>query len=318
MDYLRKRAIQSLVTIFLILVVNFVLFRVIPGNPVRILIRGPGMTQEIIDKYTKLFGLNKPLHVQFYRYILETFQGNLGISFSYQQPVMGILLERLYNTLILLFPATLISIGLGMLLGIISAWKRGSKIDYFLQIFSLGFWSIPTFWLGMIFIMVFGGYFAVGGMSTPGMDYPNLFAYLKDLFNHMFLPALTLALIMHGQYFMIMRSQLIEELTESYTQTAKAKGLAPTSILEKHTVPNAMLPMTTLISVNIAILIAGFITIETVFSWPGLGTLIYKAILQRDYPILQGVLLFLAVSVVFANFAADIIYSQIDPRVKYE
>lgn len=318
MNYLRKRAIQSLITIFLILIVNFILFRVIPGNPVRILIRGPGMTQEIIEKYMALFGLDQPLHVQFYKYFVETFRGNLGISFSYQEPVLELLLERMYNTLILLVPATLISIAFGMFLGIIGGWKRGSNTDYYLQIFSLGFWSIPTFWLGMIFIMLFGGAFAVGGMLTPGMTYSNFLSYLGDLLNHMFLPALTLALIMHGQYFMIMRSQLIEELTESYTQTAKAKGLTPRSILQRHAVPNAMLPMTTLIAVNIAILIAGFITIETVFSWPGLGTLIYKAILQRDYPILQGVLLFLAVAVVLANFVADVIYSQIDPRIKHE
>jgi peptide/nickel transport system permease protein len=134
----------------------------------------------------------------------------------------------------------------------------------------------------------------------------------------MFLPSLTLALIMHGQYFMIMRSQLIEELTESYTRTARAKGLSPSRILRSHTVPNAMLPMTTLIAINIAVLVAGFITIETVFSWPGIGKLVYRAILMRDYPVLQGILLFLSTSIVIANLLADLIYSQIDPRVKYE
>ncbi len=318
MNYLRKRTIESIITIFLILILNFVLFRIIPGDPVRILIRGPGMTRDTINKYKVIFGLDKPLYVQFYRYLAETFSGNLGISFAYHQSVLKLVFNRMGNTLVLLVPSTIISMLIGMFLGVIAAWKRGSNIDYGLQVFSLGFWSIPTFWLGMIFIMLWGRQFAVGGMVTPGMDYANYFAYLGDLFRHMFLPSLTLALIMHGQYFIIMRSQVVEELTESYTQTAKAKGLSPIGILRRHTVPNAMLPMTTLIAINLAFLVAGFITIETVFSWPGLGKLIYKAILLRDYPVLQGTLLFLAVAVVLANFVADLVYSQIDPRVKYE
>jgi len=271
-----------------------------------------------MDKYMVLFGLDKPLHVQFYKYITETFKGNLGVSFMFTpRTVSEILLSRLYNTLILLVPATIGSILLGMLLGIISSWKRGTKTDLTLQIFSILFWSMPTFWLGMIFIVFFGRTFSTGGMVTAGLVHPDFLSYLNDLFRHMFLPSLTLMLIMHGQYFLVMRSQLTDVSTENFMLTAKAKGLTSYRILRHHGVPNAMLPMITLISLNLAFLVAGFITIETVFSWPGLGELIYKAILFRDYPILQGAMLLLAGVMLGTSFIADILYAYLDPRIRY-
>lgn len=317
MRYLLRRLIESLVTVVLILTVTFFLFRVIPGDPARILIRGPGITRDVIEHYERLFGLDKPLIVQFGLFVKETFRGNLGISFAYKTPVLDLLVERMGNTLILLVPATVISIVLGLFLGVLAAWKRGRPLDFALQVISLGFWSIPTFWLGMILIMLLGRTFSTGGMITPGAAHGNTWAYLADLGKHMFLPALTLVLIMHGQYFMIMRSQLAEELTESYTRTAKAKGLKTSRILRSHVVPNAMLPVTTLIALNLATLVAGFITIETVFSWPGIGKLVYRAILMRDYPVLQGILIFLSLSIVLANFLADILYTVLDPRIRY-
>jgi len=317
MRYLLRRLIESLITVVLILTVTFFLFRVIPGDPARILIRGPGITREVIEHYERLFGLDKPLIVQFGLFVRETFRGNLGVSFAYKTPVLELLFERMGNTLILLVPATLVSILLGLFLGVLAAWKRGRPLDFALQVISLGFWSIPTFWLGMILIMLLGRAFSTGGMITPGVEHSSLGAYLADLAKHMFLPALTLVLIMHGQYFMIMRSQLAEELTEPYTRTAKAKGLRTGRILRAHVVPNAMLPITTLIALNLATLVAGFITIETVFSWPGIGKLVYRAILMRDYPVLQGILIFLSLSIVVANFLADILYTVLDPRIRY-
>lgn len=317
MRYLARRFFESLVTVVFILTITFFLFRVIPGDPARILIRGPGITREVIEHYERLFGLDKPRVVQFGLFVRETFRGNLGVSFAYKVPVLDLIFDRMKNTLILLVPATVISVLVGLLLGVLAAWKRGRALDFGLQVISLGFWSVPTFWLGMILIMFLGRTFTTGGMLTPGATYTNVLSYLGDLVKHMFLPALTLVLIMHGQYFMIMRSQLAEELTEPYTRTAKAKGLRPGRILRAHVVPNAMLPVTTLIALNLATLVAGFITIETVFSWPGIGKLVYRAILMRDYPVLQGILIFLSLSIVLTNFLADILYTVLDPRIRY-
>jgi peptide/nickel transport system permease protein len=214
----------------------------------------------------------------------------------------------------------LLAIILGVALGVVAAWKLGTPVDYSALIFSLVAWSLPTFWLGII--LLFWGStnlgLPIGGMVTPGMNYATLWAQVVDVGRHMLLPTLTYTIVFLGEYMLIMRSSLIDVLSEDYVLTAKAKGLNSYQILKAHALRNAMLPMVTIIALNLGFTIAGAVQIETVFSWPGLGGAIYEAVGQRDYPMLQGAFLLLAVSVIVANLVADLLYTVMDPRVQLE
>jgi peptide/nickel transport system permease protein len=314
--YFLNRLLQSLLLLLVILTVNFFLFRVMPGDPVRLLFHDPRITAEQQERLSRLFGLDKPLIVQYGYYLVNTLRGDLGMSFFYREPVAPIIFKRLANTIILLLPSVCLSILIGGFLGSISAWKRGTKLDAAIFSSSLLFWSTPLFWLGLAIILLFIGIWPISGMKTAGADYPNLLAQVKDLLSHMALPLITETLVLQAQYTMIMRSSLLDVLTEDYIVTARSRGFAEKTVLRKYAVPNAMLPMITLIAINMGLLVAGAIQVETVFSWPGVGRLMYDSIIQRDYPLLQGAFLIVAISVIVANLIADLIYGYLDPRVR--
>lgn len=317
-EYLLNRLVQSLALLLAILTINFFLFRVMPGDPVRLLFHDPRITAEQQQVLSRLFGLDKPLLVQYGYYLKNTLSGDFGMSFYYREPAGPIIFERLVNTLILLVPAVLLSILMGSFLGAISAWKQGTRLDTTIFSSALIFWSTPVFWLGMAVIIFFIGIAPISGMRTAGAEYPNIYANLKDLISHMALPLITEALVLQAQYTMIMRSSLLDVLVEDYIVTARSRGFSEATILRKYAVPNAMLPMITLIAINIGLLVAGAIQVETVFSWPGVGRLMYDSIIQRDYPLLQGAFLVVAVSVILANLIADLVYGYLDPRVRVE
>jgi peptide/nickel transport system permease protein len=292
----------------------------LPGNPIELLFRSPRLTQEQINTLERAFGLDKPLYEQFIIYVVNSLQGNFGISFFYRVPVVNILIPRLINSIILVLPSTLLAIILGIATGMIAAWKRGGKIDVSILVTAMGLYSLPTFWLGGLLIL-FSIYYLrlpIAGMTTYGMAYSNFFAYLSDVLMHYILPFITLTLVLYGEFTIIMRNSLIDVLTEDYIRTAKAKGVTTSRLLRMHALPNAMLPMMSIIAINIGLVVAGAVLTETVFSWPGIGRLIYDAILNRDYPILQGAFFVITVSVVIANLIADILYGYLDPRVKHE
>jgi peptide/nickel transport system permease protein len=208
---------------------------------------------------------------------------------------------------------------IGVFLGVIFAWKRGTKLDIFGLSFSLVLYSMPTFWVAIIMVMIFSVYwkiFPLGGTGMPGMIYSSVWAQMASQLRYLFLPATTFALILIGEYVLIMRSSLLEVMREDYMLTARAKGVSNRSMLMKHAMPNAMLPVVTLIAINLGFIVGGAIQIETVFSWPGLGRLMYTALTNRDYPILQGLFLLITIAVIAANFCADILYRYLDPRVK--
>jgi peptide/nickel transport system permease protein len=212
-----------------------------------------------------------------------------------------------------------LAIVVGIVFGVVAAWKRGTKLDLGLLGFSLVTYAMPTFWLGMIMIAAFCvnlQIFPTGGMITPGVDWSSAIERIADIAHHLVLPTVTMAVLLIGEYALTMRNTLIDVLSEDYITTARAKGFSERYILMKHAVPNAMLPMVTIIAINLGLVIAGAIQIETVFSWPGLGNLMYEAIKNDDYPLLQGIFLFVTISVVAANFIADIVYRLVDPRVK--
>lgn len=317
--YVAKRIATSILTFFGTLVLTFILFRLLPGNPVTILFRNPQLTHAQIVLLAQQFGLDKPLWVQFLLFVENVFKGNWGISFFYRAPVTSVLFPDLLNSIILLLPATIIAILIGVGLGILSGWKRNSKTDVGILTSSLVLYAIPTFWLGILFIMLVvrvGGLPVAGMVSIQASSGPPL-VYLESLARHILLPMTTLALVTLGQFTIIMRSSLLSELTEDYVTAAYAKGMSGSRLLRKHIVPNALLPTVSIIAISIGTIVAGAVLTETVFSWPGVGSLIYDSIGRRDYPVLQGAFLIVALFVIVANFVADLVYAYLDPRVKY-
>jgi len=313
-----KKLFYALITILVVLVFNFILFRVLPGNPLAMMMRNPRATEEMIEGIKQLYGLDQEWYVQFFTYFKNMLKGDLGISFVFKAPVASVIAARILPTILLVGIAELIAIAVGIGIGIIAAWRRGTKLDVGTLGFSLVTYSVPTFWLGMIMMVIFCvalRLFPTSGMFTPGKSFATTGAMIYDLARHSFLPILTMSLVLIGEYALTMRNTLIDVLSEDYIVTAKAKGFRERYILLRHALPNALLPMITIVAINIGFVVAGAIQIETIFSWPGLGRLMYEALSARDYPLLQGIFLLVTVSVVLANFLADITYSYIDPRV---
>jgi len=319
--YLLTKVTQAVITIFLLVLLNFVLFRMMPGSPERVLGRNPNVSAAALEATRERWGLDKPvLPDQFVAYLAATAQGDLGYSFFYRGlPVVDVLSDRIWPTVILFGLGELIAIVVGVALGAYSGWRRGGAVDHIGNGVSLILYSMPYFLLGMGLLLVFAvwlGWFPVYGMFTPGATYDSILDQTVDFLWHLALPLATVALGLIGQYSIVMRSSIVDTLGEDYVTTARAKGLHDRRVLRKHALPNAMLPMATLIAINLGFVIAGAITVEVVFNWPGLGTLTVQALETRDYPLLQGIFLLLSVSVVLANLVADLLYQFLDPRVK--
>jgi peptide/nickel transport system permease protein len=320
--YLTRRLLSAVATIGMVVLINFVLFRAMPGSPDRMLLgRQPGITQEVLQGTRERWGLDKPLFPdQFVAYIGSTLQGDLGFSYTEAgSTVTEVLLLRLVPTLLLFGLGEVIAIALGLALGAYSGWKRGSVLDHVGNAISLFLYSTPYFLLGMALLVTFAtalGWFPTGRMVTAGREYADVFDHFGDIARHLALPLATVSLGLIGQYAILMRSSILDTLTEDYVTTARAKGLPEGRILRSHALPNALLPTVSLVAINLGYVVAGAITVEVVFNWPGLGTLTVEALSGRDYPVLQGVFLLLSVTVVLANLAADLIYGILDPRVR--
>jgi peptide/nickel transport system permease protein len=337
--YLLRKIGWSVFTILFVLILNFFLFRILPGDPARALVKDPRMKAEAREALRIRFGLDKPvincfetltplklgdcrvnpLDTQFFIYIKNLFQGELGVSYKTNRPVADILMERLWNTILLIGAGQILSIVVGVAFGVFAAWKARTAIDYGALITGLVAWSLPTFWLGIILLFWGSNHgFPIGGKATPGTSTYPLFFQIGDVARHMVLPTLTYIIVFMGEYMLVMRSSLLDVLAEDYILTAKAKGLSNFQILKDHALKNAMLPIVTIIAINLGFTVAGVIQIESVFSWPGLGGAIFEAVESRDYPVLQGTFLLIAVSVILANLLADLTYSYLDPRVQSE
>ena len=320
--YLARRLVSAAVTILLIVVLNFVLFRMMPGSPERMLLgRIPNVTPEVIAGTRARWGLDKPLFPdQFVAYVGATLEGDLGFSYTARgRPVTDVLGQRLGPTLLLFGLGEVLAIVIGLVLGAYSGWRRGGIVDYLGNGISLILYSTPYFVLGMALLVVFAAelrWFPTFGMVEAGRVYTGPLDQLADLGRHLALPLATVALGLVGQYAILMRSSVVETMSEDYITTARAKGMSDGRILRRHALPNALLPTVTLIAINLGYVVAGAITVEVVFNWPGLGTLTVDALEARDYPVLQGIFLLLSVSVVVANLLADLVYGLLDPRVR--
>jgi peptide/nickel transport system permease protein len=304
------------------LVVNFFLFRVLPGDPARSLGRGHINSQAQLDAFNKTYGLDQPLPQQFWTFLKNTAHGDLGTSIQYRLPVSQLIWDRMWPTLLLVGISTLLSTVIGVYLGIRGAWDRGSVFDKISTGSSLTLYAMPEWWLGLILIAGLGvgfwfvpGLFPTGGLHSASAD-PSSMQGILDTSWHLVLPVTTLALAYLAEYSLIMRSSLLDELGEDYLQTARAKGLRDILVRNRHAVRNALLPTTTVIALNIGFVVSGAITVETVFSIPGLGLLSTAAIEVPDFPVLEGTFLVASAGVIFANLVANLIYGWLDPRVR--
>jgi len=339
-NYLLRKVGGSLLTVFIVLVINFFLFRVIPGDPAKAGLKDPRVRPEVIEAQRVRFGLDKPvincfkgqmvfatslcavnpLDTQLFIYLGNLLKGDLGISYDQKRPVADILRERIGNTIILLLGAEAMAIVLGSALGLVAGWKRKTRLDTSALILSLAAWSLPTFWLGILMFMFGSSLFGlpVNGMRTTGLTYASFWEELVDVGRHWILPTLTYAIVLLGQYLIVMRASVLEVLSEDYILTAKAKGLTNFQILKDHALKNAMLPMVTLVLLNLGFTVSGTVELERVFSWPGVGGAIVDAVARKDYPVLQGAFLLVTISVIVANLLVDLVYTYLDPRVKAE
>jgi ABC-type dipeptide/oligopeptide/nickel transport system permease component len=314
-DYVIKRTAFAVVTIFVAVTINFALFRLAPGSAVANLSRVPHATPELRHALEKQFGLDKSKGAQYVLYLKQLVHGNLGVSFANEQPVRSNLRTAIGNTVPMVLLGTIFAIVVGTLTGVVAAWRRGTPLETISVTTALGFYSMPTHWLGLMLVILFAGTLPTGGMTNEFLLNPSWWTHVKDVLSHMTLPALTLGLVLYGEYTLIVRSAMLETLGEDYILTARAKGLRPWTIVRRHALRNALLPIATLVALSLGYIVAGAILIETVFSWPGIGRAVYDAVLQRDYPMLQGAFLVLTVSVVFFNLLADLIYFKLDPRI---
>jgi len=315
-DYVLKRGFFALVTIFVALTINFFLFRVLPGTAVTNIARVPHSTPQLRHALTVEFGLDKPKWQQYLIYLQNLLHGNMGVSFTYQQPVSHLLIQDLKNTIPMVTVGTVAAIVIGVITGVLSAWRRGSVPDHLSTNAAIFFYAFPTQWLGLMLLIIFAGTLPAGGMQNPFVFGTEPFwQHLADIGQHMILPAATLTLTAYGSYTLIVRSSMLETMGEDYVLTARAKGLPTRQIIRRHAFRNAMLPLLTLIALDLGYIVGGAVLIEVIFSWPGIGLAMYDAIGQRDYPMLQGGFLILTVAVIFLNFAADLLYFRLDPRI---
>jgi peptide/nickel transport system permease protein len=316
--FVTLKVLGALATLAFVIAFNFFLFRIVEGDPVANLFRGRNLSQSQRATLTKEFGLEGSTGKQFVNYVEQTVQFNLGRSYSTNQPVASEIWDKAGPTVALVGLSTLLSTVFGVMLGIAAAWRRRRKTDYSVTTFTMATYSMPDFWLGMLLLtgLAVGlGWFPVGGITDPNSDATGI-AKLADQAKHMFLPALTLTLAYLGEYALVMRTSLIETMREDYLVLARAKGLRDILVRNRHAVPNALLPVVTLIAINFGFVLSGAIAVEAIFSWPGLGLATFNALQGPDLPMLQGLFLVFSAAVIAANLFADLLYGYLDPRVR--
>lgn len=311
----------SIIAIIVVFIFNFILPRLMPGNPILFIMGGVKLAPETRAMLIRRFGLDKGIWEQFISYTWRTLNGDLGISFShFPRPVTELVLKRLPWTIALLVPSVVLASTLGIIVGVLAAWKRGGRFDVAVTSIGLFIWSLPFFWLALILLLVFGFYypiFPLRGAVSIGVDYTDFFHFFRDWLWHSTLPILSMTIWNYAGYAIMMRNTMVDALGEEYIITATAKGLSDRVIMFKHAARNAMLPVVTQITLSLGFTLSGSVFTETVFSYPGVGLLTYDAVMARDYPLAQGVFFISAIAVILANLVADVLYARLDPRVRF-
>jgi peptide/nickel transport system permease protein len=316
--FVLRRLAEALPLLLAVVVLNFLIIHLAPGDPIQALIGDFPAPPEYVAKMREQFGLDRPLWEQLVRYVAQVAQGDLGFSFANRRPVQSLLIERLGNTLILTVSALAFATSVGIVLGISAARRPRTLIDNLVTVTSLLGFSIPVFWLGQVLILFFAvklDWLPAQGMTSSRESFAGL-SYAVDVASHLVLPALALSLRYLVSTARLTRSSMLEALRSDYIVTARAKGVRATRMLYVHALPNALLPVVTSVGYNFGYVLAGSALIETVFSWPGLGRLLYDAMLARDTPVILGIFLVGAATAVIANLLTDLAYGWLDPRIR--
>lgn len=316
-QYILRRFLYALVTLFVILSLNFAIFRLMPGDATTMII-DPRFTPEAIAELRKQFGLDESLTVQYVNYLKSLLTFDFGLSFTSRRPVIQELGERLPNTLILLGTAFLFTMGLGIAVGVFAAARQGSLIESTVTASGLFAHAMPTFFLELIALLLFGYYFPIcpirGSMSAPPPQ--GFIPALLDRLHHMVLPVGCLVLIGFGSWALYTRNSMLEALGQDYIVTARAKGLSRREILYRHAFRSILPPIITIVFLSLPGIVSGAVVTETIFSWFGVGKYLLDAVLQQDYPAAQGAFYLIALAVVISNLMADVVYGLVDPRIR--
>lgn len=320
MTFILKRLFYGLLLMVGVVILNFFLIRLAPGDPA-IVIAGEmgGATEEVLESIRETYGLNKPILTQLAIYLGNIAQGDLGHSFFFNQPVAKLIGLRIWPTILLVLTAQFLSILLGVFFGVLAARKPNGIFSGLVSVFATIGYAVPVFWTGIMLIIVFSSMlpiFPVEGMLSVRLRDAPFLTKALDVAHHLILPAFTLSIIYLAQYARLSRASMLEVLGSDYIRTARAKGASETSVLFKHALRNAALPILTVAGLQFGNLISGALLVETVFNWPGMGRLAFDSILRRDYPTTLGVLFFASAMVVIANLLTDLSYRLADPRLR--
>lgn len=320
-NYILRRIVSTVLTFLVIATIIFFLFRMV-GDPAS-LFMSPGMNNEQLERIRSSFGLNDPLYVQYYRYMVNIITLDFGVSFYYRSGTGPIVVERMINSLFLTLPAILIAYIGGSAGGVLMAWKRGEPLERAGLLGAIIFRSTPRFWLGILLLFVFAGilgWFPSFGMLSHNVEYKGHLQLLltPDFYHHIILPILSMTFYLMGLPLLLMRTSMLEVINEDFVDVCRAKGLTEREVMYKHVARNALLPVVTAFAVGIAFSFGGNVLVETVFSYPGVGRLMVDSVFRSDYPVAQLSFLMMAALVLFMNFVADMAYFFLDPRVKAE
>ncbi|WP_310924932.1 ABC transporter permease [Halogeometricum salsisoli] len=321
-SFVVRRTLQLVVTLWAVGTVLFGLFRLMPGDPTSYVVSSQ-MTQEARRQIIASYGLNEPLHIQYIKFLENLVVLNFGQSFHSNQPVTEVIATYLPNTLVLMLTAFVAAYAIGITLGVLSGWYRGSRFERSTVITALTARSVPTFYVGLIVLWIFGaelGVIPMSGMTSLGTQNAGFWAmvFSVDFLHHLLAPALVLGFYFMGYPLLIMRSSMLEVLSEDFIDVCRAKGLTERTIMFKHAARNAMLPVVTAAAIALGYAVGGSVLIETVFAWPGIGREMVRAVLRRDFPVAQGTFIVLAATIIILNFVADLAYGYLDPRVTYD
>jgi len=316
-EFILRRAIYMAITLFAVITINFIVFNMMPADPVSTIL-DPNLPFEAQQLLRKEFGLDKPLYIRYVLYVKNLLSGELGVSFWSKKPVIDEIMERLPNTILLTGAAALTSMFIGISLGIFASSKRGSKFDIAAIGSGLFAYGVPTFFIGLLLLLVFAYLIPIfptaGTISRPPPT--EFFARILDVLWHLTLPLLTITIAAFGGWALYTRNLLLDVLTEDYIVTARAKGLSERTVLFKHGFRNILPPLITIMALSIPGIFTGSLITEVIFSWHGVGRFLFEGVMRVDYPVMQGCFYIIAILVLLSNFFADILYSLVDPRIR--
>lgn len=316
-----KRLLYSVIVLIAVIVLNFLLIQLAPGDTADVIASEMGgATKEMLEEIRQLYGLDKSIPVQLWVYLKKFFQGDLGYSYYFNTPVTDLILGRVPATILLVVSSQIVSVLLGIFLGVLASLRPNGVLSHFVTVSALVFWAAPVFWSGMMILILFASIFPlfpVSGMFDIAKAGGTL-ARILDIAHHLFLPMITLALLYLALYSRLARASMLEVMNSDYIRTARAKGMSERVVIYRHALRNAVLPVVTMVGLQISRVFAGAVLVETVFNWPGLGRLAFESILRRDTPTILGILFFSTLMVIVINILTDMSYRLIDPRIQSE